>query len=146
MRVKTIEPVIASYLSDKAIKNKIPLSGTFELSPICNMDCKMCYVKMTKSEVEKVGRLRTTDEWIKIAEDAREAGMLFLLITGGEPLLYKGFKELYLKLVKMGLIITINTNATLIDEEMADFFAKYPPSRLNITLYGGSNETYERLC
>lgn len=146
MRVKTIEPVIASYLSDKAIKNKIPLSGTFELSPICNMDCKLCYVKMTKSEVEKVGRLRTTDEWIKIAEDAREAGMLFLLITGGEPLLYKGFKELYLKLVKMGLIITINTNATLIDEEMADFFAKYPPSRLNITLYGGSNETYERLC
>ena len=121
MRVKTIEPVIASYLSDKAIKNKIPLSGTFELSPICNMDCKMCYVKMKKSEVEKVGRLRTTDEWIKIAEDAREAGMLFLLITGGEPLLYKGFKELYLKLVKMGLIITINTNATLIDEEMADF-------------------------
>ena len=46
MRVKTIEPVIASYLSDKAIKNKIPLSGTFELSPICNMDCKMCFVKM----------------------------------------------------------------------------------------------------
>lgn len=121
MRVKTIEPVIASYLSDKAIKNKIPLSGTFELSPICNMDCKMCYVKMTKSEVEKVGRLRTTDEWIKIAEDAREAGMLFLLITGGEPLLYKGFKELYLKLVKMGLIITINTNATLIDEERQIF-------------------------
>lgn len=146
MNVKTVEPLIATYLSDKAVKNKIPLSGTFELSPICNMDCKMCYVKMTKSEVEKVGRLRTVEEWISIAEEAKDAGMLFLLITGGEPLLYKGFKELYLKLVKMGLIISINTNATLIDEEMADFFAKYPPSRLNITLYGGSNETYERLC
>ncbi|EDQ95635.1 radical SAM additional 4Fe4S-binding SPASM domain-containing protein [Intestinibacter bartlettii DSM 16795] len=146
MNVKTVEPLIATYLSDKAVKNKIPLSGTFELSPICNMDCKMCYVKMTKSEVDKVGRLRTVEEWISIAEEAKDAGMLFLLITGGEPLLYKGFKELYLKLVKMGLIISINTNATLIDEEMADFFAKYPPSRLNITLYGGSNETYERLC
>ena len=146
MDVKTVEPIIASYLSDKAIKYKIPLSGTFELSPICNMDCKMCYVKRTRAEVEKVGRLRTTEEWIKIAEEAKNAGMLFLLITGGEPLLYKGFKELYLKLVKMGLIISINTNATLIDEEMADFFVQNPPSRLNITLYGGSNETYERLC
>ncbi|MFR4670868.1 MAG: radical SAM protein [Intestinibacter bartlettii] len=120
MNVKTVEPLIATYLSDKAVKNKIPLSGTFELSPICNMDCKMCYVKMTKSEVDKVGRLRTVEEWISIAEEAKDAGMLFLLITGGEPLLYKGFKELYLKLVKMGLIISINTNATLIDEEMAD--------------------------
>ena len=44
------------------------------------------------------------------------------------------------------MIVTINTNGTLIDEEWADFFAENKPRRINITLYGASNETYERLC
>ena len=36
----------------------------------------------------------------------------------------------------MGMILTINTNGTLIDETWADFFAQHPPRRINITLYG----------
>lgn len=50
------------------------------------------------------------------------------------------------KLRELGMIITINTNGTLIDEAWADFFAENKPRRINITLYGASNETYERLC
>lgn len=71
---------------------------------------------------------------------------LFVLLTGGEPLLYPHFRELYQKLRELGMIITINTNGTLIDEAWADFFAENKPRRINITLYGASNETYERLC
>lgn len=46
----------------------------------------------------------------------------------------------------MGIVITINTNATLIDESWVEFFKQHMPRRINITLYGSSNETYERLC
>lgn len=46
----------------------------------------------------------------------------------------------------MGMILTMNTNGTLIDEEMADFLAENKPRRINITLYGVSNDTYKRLC
>ena len=44
------------------------------------------------------------------------------------------------------MILTMNTNGTLIDEEMADFLAENKPRRINITLYGVSNDTYKRLC
>ena len=46
----------------------------------------------------------------------------------------------------MGIVITINTNATIIDESWVEFFKQHMPRRINITLYGSSNETYERLC
>ena len=101
---------------------------------------------MSREEMEQVGRLCTIEEWTKVAEDMMKAGTLFVLLTGGEPLLYPHFRELYQKLRGLGMIVTINTNGTLIDEEWADFFAENKPRRINITLYGASNETYERLC
>ena len=69
-----------------------------------------------------------------------------LLLTGGEAVLYKDFKKLYLELRKMGLFISINTNGTMFTDEWFRFFDQYPPAQLNVTLYGGSNETYARLC
>ena len=74
------------------------------------------------------------------------AETLFLLFTGGEPLLYPEFKQLYLKLKDMGFVITINTNGTLIDEAWANFFGEYKPRRINITLYGADNQAYRELC
>ena len=44
------------------------------------------------------------------------------------------------------MILTINTNGTLIDEEMAAFFGKHKPRRINITLYGTNEKTYADLC
>lgn len=122
------------------------VDGGMELLPLCNLNCDMCYVRMSREEMEEVGRLRTMEEWTKTAEDMMRAGTLFVLLTGGEPLLYPHFRELYQKLRELGMIITINTNGTLIDEAWADFFAENKPRRINITLYGASNETYERLC
>lgn len=72
--------------------------------------------------------------------------MVFLLLTGGEPLLRKDFKEIYSELKKLGLLISINTNGSLIDQEMFHFLTQDPPLRMNISLYGCSNETYTRLC
>lgn len=129
-----------------ATEKKVPLYGVLELLPLCNLNCDMCYVRMSREEMEEVGRLRTMEEWTKTAEDMMKAGTLFVLLTGGEPLLYPHFRELYQKLRELGMIITINTNGTLIDEAWADFFAENKPRRINITLYGASNETYERLC
>lgn len=142
-----VEPRITEYLFSKASRERIPLSGTFELSPVCNFNCRMCYVRKSIQEVrESVRPILTLEQWLEIARQAREEGMLYLLLTGGEPLLWPDFWSLYEELSQMGFLISINTNGSLIDEEAMKRFQKNPPIRINITLYGASDETYESLC
>lgn len=137
---------LTDYLDFKSRSMKFPYSGTFELTPRCNMNCKMCYIRMTEEEMKRVGRELSVEEWLKIARDAVDAGMTMLLLTGGEAILYKDFKKLYLELRKMGLFISINTNGTMLTDEWIEFFKQYPPAKFNVTIYGGCNESYARLC
>jgi radical SAM protein with 4Fe4S-binding SPASM domain len=130
----------------RAAAGRIPINGSLELTPLCNMNCDMCYVRLDREHMEAQGRLRTADEWLEIARQMKDAGVLFLLLTGGEPLTYPDFRKLYLALRKMGMILTVNTNGTLLNEEWAEFFGKYKPRRINITLYGANDSTYQRLC
>lgn len=141
-----VEPPITEYLHAKAASIQLPLSGTFELTPCCNMSCRMCYVRMTKQQQEAIRPLRTADEWIALAEEAKKRGMLYLLLTGGEPFLRPDFREIYTRLHQMGFVISINSNGTLIDEETVAWLKEMSPMRINITLYGASDETYKRLC
>ena len=137
---------IIEYLDFKTRNMQIPFSGSFELTPRCNMNCKMCYIRMSEKEMEKVGKELPADEWIRIAQEAVDAGMTMALLTGGEAILYKDFKKLYLDLRKMGIFISINSNGTMLNDEWIEFFKENPPAKFNITIYGGSNETYARLC
>ena len=138
----TLEKNMIKYAAAKSV----PINGSFELLPLCNLNCKMCYVRLSREEMEKQGRLRTADEWLTLAEQMQKAGTLFLLLTGGEPLIYPDFKKLYLGLKKLGFIISVNTNGTLLNEEWADFFKENKPRRINITLYGADENAYKNLC
>jgi len=137
---------VEKMLRQEADLTYTPMMGTFELLPLCNMSCKMCYVRQTREEMELQGRMLTCDEWLRIAEEACDKGLLYLLLTGGEPLLYPDFQRLYKGVSQMGVILEINTNGTLIDEKMADFLDENGVRKLNITLYGKDNVTYAKLC
>ena len=138
--------IYSDYLFAKAGERGIPLSGTFELTPLCNLDCKMCYIHKRANDCGALAHELDTKTWLALAKDCCEAGMLNLLLTGGEPLLRLDFKEIYTACRKLGMQVSVNSNATLIDEEMVRFFVADPPSRINITLYGASAETYGALC
>lgn len=137
---------VERMLLERAKHTHTPANGSIELLPLCNMNCDMCYVRLSRREMERRGRLRTADEWLEIGRQMQKSGVLFLLLTGGEPLLFPDFRKLYLGLKELGMILTINTNGTLIDEEMAAFFGKHKPRRINITLYGTNEKTYADLC
>jgi MoaA/NifB/PqqE/SkfB family radical SAM enzyme len=138
---------LTDYLHQKASVRKIPINGTFELSPVCNFACKMCYVRKTPEQIRKEGKsLIPWQRWLELAEQCRAAGTLYLLLTGGEPFLYPGFRELYTHLHKMGFLLYINSNGTMIDAETVAWLKQAAPCRVNITLYGASPETYQRIC
>ncbi len=135
-----------SQLFIKAAQTGTPLAGTFELTPRCTLDCKMCYIHNKANDIAVKEQEKPTEWWLDLAKKAQEKGMLLLLLTGGECMLRKDFEELYLACKKMGFLVSVNTNATLIDEEKIRFFKENPPQRMNITLYGMSRETYGSLC
>ena len=138
--------IFSSLLFAKADAGGIPLSGTFELTARCNLNCTMCYIHRQANDSLALAEERSSAQWLALAEECRDAGTLLLLLTGGEPLLRSDFREIYTGCRRLGILVSINTNATLIDGEMVKFFASDPPARMNITLYGASPETYGRLC
>lgn len=92
MENNSAEPRLSSYLHAKACRAGTPLAGNFELTPRCNFNCKMCYVHLSEAEQKRRGAELSADEWLSIAETARSEGMLFLLLTGGEPLIRPDFR------------------------------------------------------
>jgi len=145
VRAKAWESKYETFAAHAA-KLHVPLNATFELTARCNLRCKMCYVSLDEAQVKEQGRELTTAEWVGLGRQAADAGTLYLLITGGEPLLRPDFSEIYTELCHMGFIITLNTNATLMSDKYFDLFSRYPPTAVAATLYGASPGTYERVC
>lgn len=133
---------LADQLRLRAIQRRRPLNCTIELTYRCNFRCKMCYVRMDDDQAAPYGRMRTVEEWLSMAQQMREAGVLYLTLTGGECTRYPGFERLYEQLSQMGFLISIMSNAGAYTPAIREVFAKYPPRKVGITLYGGSNETY----
>ncbi len=141
-----VEPKLTEYLYRKAAIRRMPLSASFELTPVCNMSCRMCYVRMDKKTQESIAPLHSAKEWLSMAEEAKANGLLYILLTGGEPLMHPEFRQILSGLHRMGFIVSVNSNGTMIDEGTVEWLKETPPSRFNITMYGASDETYERLC
>ena len=139
------EAGISVYLHRKSAAAGVPLSGTFELTRRCNFRCRMCYIHTGADASGGAGEL-TAGQWIDLGHQAADAGMLFLLLTGGEPLLRDDFGEIYEGLGKLGLCVSVNTNGSLLQGRAAALFEKKPPTRINVSLYGASGETYRSLC
>jgi radical SAM protein with 4Fe4S-binding SPASM domain len=106
----------------------------------------MCYVHLNQKDQEAIGRELTAAEWIQIAREAKDRGMMFALLTGGEPFVRKDFFEIYEAMRAMGIMISINSNGSLLRGPILERLLENPPMRMNISLYGGCRETYRQMC
>ena len=129
-------------LREKFVRHRVPGTGSFELTSCCNLGCIHCYLK--DPEAEQTGEL-STGQWLSIIDQITEAGCLNLLITGGEPLLHPGFADIYQHAKKKGLLVTLFTNGTLVNEAILDVFEDLPPQLIEISLYGATEKTYEAI-
>lgn len=134
------------FLDVKARAKGIPFGAALELTPLCNLDCKMCYVHLSGMQVQDSGKkILSGDQWIDLIDQAAEAGLMHVLLTGGEAMLHPDFERIYLHLRNKGMLITLNTNGVLLTDERVAFFKQYPPTMIQITLYGAHEEEYERV-
>lgn len=129
----------------RALEQRIPLDGVIEVTRRCPLTCAHCYNNLPISDGQARQQELTYEEHCRLLDEITEAGCLWLLYTGGEIFARRDFLDIYRQAKRKGLIITLFTNATLITEKLADHLAEWPPFSIEVTLYGRTKETYERL-
>ncbi len=138
-------PINESSFLQKALKKRTPLSLTFELTERCNNNCTHCYINYPVNDKQAITDELSTIEIKEIVDQAVSMGTLWVLLTGGEPLLRDDFFDIYTYMIKKGLLVSVFTNATLITREHIDLFKKYPPKSIEVTVYGISEKTFAKV-
>lgn len=147
MRLTVCSQQFFERFRQKAVRERIPLSGTLELTRDCNLQCRHCYLSGCPAVAESRGRATgwTLDNWQGLLQDIEQAGTLYLVFTGGEPLLYPGFRTLYASAVSKGLLTTVFTNGTTLDQQSIELFRQWPPYQVEVSLYGASRAGYQKI-
>ena len=145
MTMQTTIEIQNFSLWDKMSSHRGLFSFDLEIIARCNNDCRHCYINLPAGDQYARSQELTIQEISTLADQAVELGAVWVLISGGEPLLRDDFQEIYILLKRKGLLVSVFTNATLIRDEHIALFKKYPPRDIEITVYGTTQETYERV-
>lgn len=133
-------------LTQKLLSKGLPIQAVFEITPLCNLSCSMCCIRLGKDKMDSMGKLMTADQWKSITEQTADLGVYVILITGGEPFTHPDFVDIYTNIMQMGFRVILFTNAVMLNDNIIEILKKYPPNYLYVTVYGASEETYEKIC
>lgn len=127
----------------KAAQTRTPIVAGFALTHRCSFSCRHCYLGNQKvirnhkhTELDTLTVLRLLDEMVA-------AGVMFLTLTGGDPMIREDFSAIYKHAIKSGLLVSVFCNGTLITDQITELFRKYPPRMVEVSIYGVSEDTYD---
>ena len=129
-----------AMMQERTREADIPYIGSFELTPLCNLDCKMCYVHLQDPSVRH--RMLSGEQWLSLIQHAIDEGMMIAILTGGEAMTHPAFWDIYMYLINHGIPTQVKTNGLLLDENAINRFKQYPPCQIDISLYGCDCESY----
>ncbi len=127
----------------RAGHQRIPLDGSLELTHRCNLRCVHCYLGDQKEIRQHRNDELTTSEVKHLLDELVAAGTLNFTFTGGDPMLRKDFPELYEYAVRKGLLVTVFCDGALIAPKVMAMFARYRPRKVEVSIYGATQQTYE---
>lgn len=122
-------------------KRRFPLTGQIELTYRCNLNCIHCYCKGSEDKDREL----STRDWKKILDVIQKEGCIWLILTGGDPIIRDDFLEIYSYARKKGFIISLFTNGLGLRKKIIDYLAQFPPYAIEITLNGMTPDTYEAI-
>lgn len=135
----------SKHLDVKLAGRRMPITGSIEVTARCNLRCAHCYINLPAGDRDALERELSCQELFSVLDQIADEGCLWLLITGGEPLIRPDFLDIYTYAKKKGMLISLFTNGTTITPRIADHLADWPPFSVEITLYGRTRETYEQV-
>lgn len=137
-----------AYFDDftrRAAAARVPLDGSLELTHRCNLRCVHCYLGDQKAIRRHRKDELTTTEIKRLLDELAAAGTLNFTFTGGDPMLRKDFPELYEYAVRKGLLVTVFCDGALITPKVMAVFDRLPPRKVEVSIYGASELTYEHI-
>ena len=112
--------------------------ASYEVNLGCNYDCEHCYLG------EKAFAGMDWDGRERLLSIMRDAGVLWLQLTGGEPLIDPLFAETHARAWDMGMMIQISSNGSRLDQaKTLELLTARRPYRLTLSLYGATEESYD---
>src|SRR5213594_499663 len=134
---------MANALENITVRNwqqAVPMSALLEITFVCNHACTFCYNCPTGQK--EMSTAEVLDALGKLAD----LNILYLTLSGGEPLVRKDFFEIARAARQMGFALRIYTNAYLIDEVMAKKIKEIAnPLEMEISIHGAGPETHDKL-
>jgi MoaA/NifB/PqqE/SkfB family radical SAM enzyme len=126
-------------LDDFVREEYIPVHMMLEVSRRCNIACVHCYNVKDRAHLS----LKQID---MIFGQLRDAGCLFLTLTGGELFAHPEVDQILYLAREYGFDIRMITNATLITKEKAKVLADVAPSEIGVSLLGATACTHDNLA
>ena len=115
-----------------------------ELTERCDNRCIHCCINLPEHDHEARERELSTDRVLGILDEAAALGGLLVRFTGGEVLLREDLEPIYLYARRLGMRVTLMTNARKLTASFAEVLARVPPREpLEVTAYGMHAESYE---
>jgi MoaA/NifB/PqqE/SkfB family radical SAM enzyme len=120
--------------------SRIPAVIEWELLSVCNFKCRFCYM---------VGHTEPTifssERAFKLIDEFVDAGVVQVILTGGECLIHPNFTAIYEKLRLAGIIVSVFTNLEKLTAQHIEIFKRYPPYVIEVSIYGHDEDSYERV-
>ncbi|MFZ5905899.1 MAG: radical SAM protein [Nitrospirota bacterium] len=141
-------PTTEEYLRQFNAKTELlrtPVSGSIDLTHTCNLRCIHCYLGRQSPARQLRSQEMSTEKMLSVVDEITDAGCFEVVLTGGEPLIRKDFTEIYRHIKLSGILVTVFSNGTLITDHIVDLFGELPPHTIEISLYGATAETYEKI-
>jgi len=115
----------------------------------CNLACRHCWIvpEYLSAEVGSEDGKHVPLEYVeKAIREGKSVGLGSVKLTGGEPTLHPQFRELVTLIAKAGLGITMETNGTLTDDDLAAFLKETPNfSFISVSVDGVDPATHDAL-
>lgn len=118
----------------------------WDVTSACNFKCVHCYNNsLYFSDNPRRKGVISKNEALAIAQNLIEHGVKYVHFLGGEPPLYKPILAVTEALSRAGVTVTINTNGSLLTEELASMLIQAGIRGITISLDGASPHTNDQV-
>ena len=121
-------------------EQRILFDVSLELTYACNLDCFFCY-----NDRDKLGKPLSLAQYDRLLEDLARMQTLYLMLTGGEPMVHPHFFAIGRKARELGFVTRVRTNGHSLNRRMADRVRdEIEPYAVEVSLHGATADVHDR--